>query len=140
MVSLASVKNLILNNGKLIAGVTGVVGLLTALYQLHNHVYDRGYDAAKIHFVAEQNKALDAQREAHNKEVKDIISRIQQDHQDELNRVRSEREIITKVETVTKYVDKKIIVQAECELLASDVISVLKQATDIVSTSTSPKN
>lgn len=125
---------------KHIAAVAGIATLLVTLYQLHDSVYDSGYSAAVVELTAKHNQALEDARKQYEKEINDSISRMQIDHKEELQRVRNEREIITKVEKVTEYVDKEIIVEAQCDELAANVVSVLKQATDITSASSATKD
>lgn len=123
-------------NKKILGYASGALALLVTLYQLHDYVYDSGYQSAVNDITAEHNKALEQARKGYEKEIEKSLSRLQADHQDELTRVRNEREIITKVETVTEYVDREIIVEAQCDKLASDVVSVLSKATSIINTST----
>lgn len=126
---------LLLKYKKLIGYATAVLTLVVTLYQLHDYIYKSGYQAAVNEITAEHNKALESQRKEYEKKIEESLERIQADHAQELERVRNEREIITKVETVTEYVDREIIVEAQCDALANHVISVLKQATSIVSDS-----
>ena len=126
----------LLANKKLIGYATSVFALIASMYKAYDYIYDSGRESMRVEMQSLQNDALEQTRKDYEKEIAKSLSRLQQDHQGELVRVRNEREIITKIETVTKYVDKEIIVQAECELLASDIISVLKQATNIIGTST----
>lgn len=128
--------NWIKSNSKIIGYVTGVLALIVTLYQLHDYVYESGYQAAVNEITAQHNKALAKQREQYEKQIEESLARISADHTQELERVRNEREIVTKVETVTEYVDREIKVPGECGLLAGDIISVFKQATDIVSATT----
>ena len=121
----------ILANKKLIGYVTGAVGFLVSLYQLHSYVYDSGRESMRIEIQSQYNEQLSLARKEYEKDIQATIMRMQANHNDEIERVANEKEIITKVETVTEYVNKEIIVQAECDALASDVISVLKQAANI---------
>lgn len=121
----------ILANKKLLGYVTGAVGFLVSLYQLHGYVYDNGRESMRIEIQSQYNEQLSLARKEYEKDIQATIVRMQANHNDEIARVANEKEIITKVETVTEYVDKEIIVQAECDALANDVISVLKQAADI---------
>lgn len=127
---------LILKNRKIFAYISAAVALIAALYQVKSHIYESGRESMRVEIQAQYNEKLEQQRKEYEKKVERSLQRIQADHAQELERVRNEREIITKVETVTEYVDKEIIVQAECDKLASDVISVLDQATSIVIGST----
>lgn len=121
----------ILANKKLIGYITGAVGFLVSLYQLHSYVYDNGRESMRVEIQSQYNAQLSLAREEYEKDIQATIVRMQANHNDEIKRVANEKEIITKVETVTEYVNKEIIVQAECDALASDVISVLKQAANI---------
>lgn len=49
-----------------------------------------------------------------------------------LETARSQKEVITKTNEVIKYVDREIKVPVGCDDLANSVISVFKQATDII--------
>lgn len=121
----------ILANKKLLGYITGAVGFLVSLYQLHSYVYDSGRESMRIEIQSQYNEQLELARKEYEKDIQDSLNRMQANHNDEIKRVTNEKEIITKVETVTEYVNKEIIVQAECDALASDVISVLKQAANI---------
>lgn len=129
----------ILANKKLLGYVTGAVGFLVSLYQLHSYVYDSGRESMRVEIQSQYNEQLESARKKYEKDIQSTIVRMQANHNDEIARVTNEKEIITKVETVTEYVDKEIIVQAECDALASDVISVLKQAANI-STNSEQRN
>ena len=126
----------LLANKKLLGAVTGGIAALVAVYQLHGYVYESGYRAAINSVTLEHNKALEKQRKDYEKQIDESLVRINQDHAQELERVRNEREIITKVKTVTEYVDKEIIVTPECDGLSSDIVRVFSQATSIISDST----
>ena len=127
----------LLKSNKAAIGYASVVaGLLFTLYQLHSAVYESGRESMRTELIAQHNAAMENARKDYEKRVNESMLRVQADHADELARVRNEREIITKVEKVTEYVDKEIIVQSECDDLANDVISVLKQATNIVNATT----
>ena len=121
----------LVSNQKYVAYGSAVVALLIALYQLHDHVYDSGYRAAEVDLVSKHNKALSEQREKYQADLDNRVAQLQADHNDEVERVRSERETITKVEKVIEYVDKEILVEAQCDDLAVSVVRMLKQATDI---------
>lgn len=122
------------SNSKMVGYVTGVLALIVTLYQLHDRVYQSGYDAAVTRITAEHNKALEKQRQQYEQEIEKSLARINADYAQELERVRNEREIVTKIETVIEYVDREIKVPGECDMLVSDIVGVLKQATDIIST------
>lgn len=109
-----------------------VAGLLFTLYQLHSAVYESGRESMRTELIAQHNAAMENARKDYEKRVNESMLRVQADHADELARVRNEREIITKVEKVTEYVDREIIVQAECDDLADSVVVVLQQAADII--------
>ena len=129
----------VLANKKLLGYITGAVGFLVSLYQLHSYVYDSGRESMRVEIQSQYNEQLSLARKEYEQDIQSTIMRMQANHNDEIERVANEKEIITKVETVTEYVDKEIIVQAECDALASDVISVLKQAANI-STNSEQRN
>ena len=135
MVGLVAIKELVVGNAKLVAGVAGVVGLGISVYQLHGYVYDSGRESMRVEMVRQYNEQLKDQQIKYELEIKNALDRITLDHKDELERVRSEQEIIVKVEKVIEYVDKEIIVKPECDILASDVVGLLQQATDLVTNS-----
>jgi len=121
----------LLANKKLLGYVAGAVGFLVSLYQLHGYVFDSGRESMRVEMQSQYNEQLELARKEYEEDIQDLLNRMQANHNDEIKRVLSEREIITKVETVTEYVNKEIIVQAECDTLAADVVGVLKQAASI---------
>ena len=123
---------LLKNNKALIASISA----LLCLYQLHSVVYDNGRESMRVELTAAHNKALEDARTEYEKSIKQSIERIQADHGDELERIKAEREVVERVETVIKYVDKEIIVTPECDGLSSDIVRVFSQATSIISDST----
>ena len=119
-------------NKRIISFVLGAVTLAIALYQLKSHIYDSGRESMRIELQAAHNEAIESQRKEYERKIDESLSAIQANHNDEIERIRNEREIITKVETVTEYVDKEIIVEVGCDKLASDIVGVLEQATSII--------
>jgi len=118
-------------NKKILGYVAGAVGFLVSLNQLHGYIFDSGRESMRVEMQSQYNEQLELARKEYEKDIQDSLNRMQANHNDEIQRVLSEREIITKVETVTEYVNKEIIVQAECDALAADVVGVLKQAASI---------
>ena len=126
----------LLANKKLFGMVTGAIGFIVVIYQLYGHIYDSGRESMRVEIQSQYNEQLELARKEYEKDIQDSLNRMQANHNDEVKRIINEREIITKVETVTEYVDKKIIVQAECDALAADVVGVLKQAASIANSAT----
>jgi len=112
----------------ILAAAGALVALLIALHQYGSARYDAGYDAA----IAEVNAQTAVKLSESNQEA---LSDIVDDNADTAERVRVEYITQTQIKEVIKYVDKEIIVPADCEPLASHVVSVLTQATSAVSRS-----
>lgn len=130
----------LLANKKLIGYATSVLALIASMYKTHTYIYDSGRESMRVEMVALQNKALEEARKTYEKDVEKSLLKMQHDYQDELERVRNEKETTTKIEKVTEYVDREIIVKPECDILAADIISVFKQATDIIATTSHEEN
>jgi hypothetical protein len=86
---------------------------------------------------------VNAQFDAQRKEYEQLLqTRIQQVADDYSARLELEREKV-RVEFITqevvRYVDREIEVPAECTALADNVVSVLKQATEIVTNATNQR-
>lgn len=121
-------------NKRIIGFLLGAVTLAIALYQIKAHIYQSGRESMRIELQAAHNQAIESQRKEYERKIDESLSAIQANHNDEIERIKNEREIITKVETVTEYVDKEIIVEVGCDKLAADIVGVLEQATSIIST------
>lgn len=122
----------LLTHKKIIGQLAAVVGLLVALYQLYDYVYDSGYQAAVTEIKSQYNEKIEQAREEYQKKVQTALDTQAKQYEAELERARAEREIITKTETVTGYVDRIIEAPAECDPVIDDTIRMLKQATGIV--------
>ena len=130
--SILAIVGFVKANKAIIGYATAVAGLLMALYQVGSAIYETGRESMRTELIAEHNKAMEAAKKEYEDKVSKALKRIQKDHADELVRVRNEQVIVTKVKKVIEYVDKEIVVQAECDALANSVVVVLKQAIDIV--------
>jgi hypothetical protein len=108
-----------------------VLPLSLCLYLFYVWSYSKGFDKATENFENLQKVAFDNALANYDKKVKEVIAH--KDKDAEQAEVTKQVEIVveTKVQTVTKYVDK-IVVTNECSGLASDVVGLLSQSTDIV--------
>jgi hypothetical protein len=120
--------DLITGNKGIIGAIAGIIGLLLALNEYGDHKHSQGYDAAVTAINAQTVVKLS---ESNQEALHDIAD----DNTDTAERVRIEYVTQTQIKEVIKYVDKEIIVPADCEPLASHVVSVLTQATSAVSRS-----
>lgn len=119
----------ITGNKGIIGAAVGVIALLMALNEYGDYKYDKGYDAAAVAINAQTAIEINE----HNQQaLNDVVA----DNADTAERVRIEYVTETEIKEVIKYVDREIIVPADCEPLAAHVVSVLSQATSAVSRST----
>lgn len=118
----------ITGNKGIIGAIAGVLGLLLALNEYGDYKQEQGYQLA----VSEINAQTAVKLSESNQEA---LNDITQDNADTTERVRVEYVTETKIKEVIKYVDREIIVPADCEPLAAHVVSVLSQATSAVSRS-----
>lgn len=99
-----------------------------AINEYGDYKHQKGYDAAIVDINSQTSVEL-------SKESQKALDDIAQDNSDSVERVRIEYTTNTEIKEVIKYVDKEIIVPADCEPLAAHVVSVLNQATSAVSRS-----
>jgi cell division protein FtsB len=105
--------------------------LSLCFYLFHTWSYNKGYaKATEVHETL-QKAALKEALDAYDKKVKEVIAHKEKDAEQAEVVKQAEIVVETKVQTVTRYVDK-IIVTNECSGLASDVVGLLSQSTDIV--------
>lgn len=118
----------ITGNKGIIGAIVGFISLLLALNEYGDYKYQKGYDSAIVEINAQTAVAVNE----HNQEaLNDVVA----DNADTTERVRIEYVTNTEIKEVIKYVDREIMVPADCEQLASHVVSVLDQATSAVSRS-----
>ena len=120
---------LITGNKGIVGAIAGVIGLLVALNEYGDYKHEQGYQLAVSEINAQSAVKLN---EANQAALNDIVA----DNTDTADRVRVEYITQTKIKEVIKYVDKEIIVPADCEPLASHVVSVLSQSTGVVNSAT----
>jgi hypothetical protein len=108
-----------------LATAGAVVSLAVGLHQYGGYRYEQGYKAATV----DAGAALAKQLAEHNqKALEDIAA----DNKDTAERVRVEYVTQTEIKEVVKYVNKEIIVPADCEPLATSVVGVLSQTTSAI--------
>ena len=118
----------ITGNKGIIGAIAGIIGLLLALNEYGDYKHEQGYQLAVVEINAQTAAKLS---ESNQEALNDIVD----DNADTTERVRVEYITQTQIKEVIKYVDKEIIVPADCEPLAAHVVSVLEQATSAVSRS-----
>lgn len=126
----------LLANKKILSYAAGAIAAAVSLYQLHDYIYRQGYNAATTEIQSRHNELIENQRKEYERKTQQAIDTLSADHAAEVERLRNEvkTEVITK--EVIKYVTDTIEVPANCEPLAVNVVSVLNQATSIVSSAT----
>lgn len=129
---------MLLANKKLIGYAGAALAAAVTLYQLHDHVYDSGYNAAVTDIKTEQNKLLEEQRSVYEKKIQAALDTITADNAAELERIKANQKTEYVTQEVIKYVDREIKVPVGCESLANDVVSVLSKATGIIIGTASP--
>jgi hypothetical protein len=108
-----------------LATAGAVVSLFVCLYQYGAYRYEQGYKAATV----DAGAALAKQLAEHNQKALEDIA---EDNKDTAERVRVEYVTQTEIKEVLRYVNKEIIVPADCEPLAASVVSVLSQTTSTI--------
>lgn len=118
---------------KYIPHITAVLALVAGLYQLHNYIYNQGRQAERALMQAELNKAMQAQQEIYRQQVQSALAAQASDHAAEIQRLAANQQTEVITQEIIRYVDREIIVPAECDLLASNVVSLLQQTTAVIS-------
>jgi hypothetical protein len=109
--------------------------LSLSFYLFHAWSYDKGYTEASNNFQNLQKIALDEALANYERKVNEAFAHKEKDTQQAEVTKQAEVIVQTKVQTVTKYVDK-IVVTNECSSLATDVVSLLSESTGIVKEAT----
>lgn len=126
----------ILANKKMLGGVTAVLTAVILSYQVYNHIYERGRLDERIEMQARVNAQFEAQRREYERLLQERITQIADDYEAQLELEREKVRVEYRTQEVIRYVDREIVVPAECTDLANNVISVLQQATGIVTGAT----
>lgn len=126
----------ILANKKMLGGVTAVLTAVILSYQVYNHIYERGRLDERIEMQARVNAQFEAQRREYERLLQERITQIADDYEAQLELEREKVRVEYRTREVIRYVDREIVVPAECTDLANNVISVLQQATGIVTGAT----
>lgn len=117
---------------KKIASILGVASLLLTLYLSWNSftdsIYQDGYDAAvqdyQVKLIEQQNKY---QRETEEK-IRKLRKQLSEQYAADLERIQSEQNIDTDVDTATKYIREKIYVEKECDSVPDDLNRMFNQS------------
>ncbi len=121
----------LIKNNKTIATVLSSVALVGVLWfawhNIETSIYNEGYNDA---VTAQQKRFEEAQNEYRAelvrklKEQKDELKRQQEI---EIERITSEKEVDTKVETVTKFIEKEVYVKEDCDIVPDNLNSLLNE-------------
>lgn len=114
-----------------IGTIFGMLTVFLTITQLYDWAYGRGVDDTIAKFQTKQVELLRQQKGEIEKAFNQRLTEQVALHQVELNRLKTEKVIQTRVEKVIEYVDRKIEVPATCNRMSNNVISVLRQATNI---------
>ena len=117
-----------------IGSIAAIVALAVSIGQIYDWIYDKGYDAAIIKVKAEQTLLQEEIIKEAEERMKIALKKQKALYEEELANVKAEVVIKTEVKEVIKYVDREIQVSPDCADLAYDVVSVLSEATRIVTT------
>jgi len=121
-------------NKKLLGGATAVLTAIILGYQVYDHIYEQGRLAERIEMQIKMNEQFEAQRKEYEKLIKERMTQLSSDFEEQLAVEREKVKIEYRTREVIKYVDREIQVPAECDALAANIISVLQQATELAST------
>ena len=126
----------LIKNRKLIIwiAVVGFIGIGAYLgwNRLESSIYQEGYSAAVIEY---QGKLQEAQEE-YNREIeyKLIQQRtlLTQRHNNEMRRLEAESVVDKEVQTVTEYIEEKIYVKEECDIVPPDLNRMFNNSIDSI--------
>jgi len=111
--------------------VIGAIGLAASLFSIASYFEQRGYNKAIVELQLKTNKAVqEATKKAINKANEEMEKALnaQQDVFDrELERVKNERVVETKVKEIYRDVDK-IIIKNECTTFDSSIMQLLNNS------------
>lgn len=123
-----------LKNPKILGSIAGVVGIVWTIVQLLDSRYDAGYDAAVTAMQSEYTAKLQEKQKQFVEHIEAQRLQQQQYYEAELQRVKDDQQIITKVEKEIEYVTQTEIVEvtAQCSSLATTVNRMRNKAYRIV--------
>lgn len=112
--------------------IAAAVALATAIYQLHNYIYNQGRQAERAAMQSQINEALAEQQTIYRQQFQSALNAQASDHASEISRIRDnlKTEVITK--EIIRYVETEVVIPGECNDLANDVVSLLKQTTAVI--------
>lgn len=120
------------SNKKLISYLLGLVGLLVTLYQLHDHIYDSGYQAAITDIKEDYNKKVEKKNKEYQEKVQKALNLQSKEYEQQIEDLKQKKQTKQKVKKVKEYVYEKVEVPVGCDDLANNVVGVLSKATGIV--------
>ncbi|WP_333609338.1 hypothetical protein [Arsukibacterium sp.] len=112
---------------KYLAYAAAAAAIITALYQAHSYIFEQGRITERAEIQRAYNAAMEKQQAKYRDLVQHALNAQAQDHASEIQRIAANQQTETITKEIIRYVDRKIIVPAECDQLAADVVSVLQQ-------------
>ena len=109
-----------------------IIGMVFAYNLRIDSAYDKGYLDAQTEIQVQYNAEVEKMRKEYERNVQQALINQEREYQSEMERLKNEKKIIVRTNTVIDYVDKIVEVPAECDPLIIDVIRMLDEATGII--------
>lgn len=109
-----------------------VMAILFLASSVHDYVFEQGRKAERADIQVETNKQLELYQKQQKEQADKALSDLAADHAAEIERMRGDKKTTVITKEIIRYVEKEIHVPGECADLAISVVSVLKQATDVI--------
>lgn len=111
-------------------GVAAFIGISAWVgwSELKDGIYDRGYNDA----VQEYQAKLDKQQQEHQQYVAerllDVRKQAKIDKEKTIKRIKEEQAVDSSVETITEYIEKKVYVQDNCDVVPAELNSLFNDS------------
>ena len=116
----------------------GILGALASIYAITSHFENKGYNRAIVELQSKANEKIAIATanaiEAAQKETKKALATQQNIFDNELDRVKNDKQVAIEIEEVVKYVDR-IEIKNECAVLSDDIVGMLNRSIDSVNRS-----
>lgn len=122
----------LIRNRKLLIGlgVASLIGisLWAGWSGIKSGIYDRGYNAAVQEYQAKLDEAQAQHQEYVIYKLKEARKQAEIDKENTIKRIRAEQAVDSDVETITEYIEKKVYVQDNCDVVPADLNSLFNDS------------
>lgn len=122
----------LIKNRKILIGI-GVASLIgisawVGWSEIKSGIYDRGYNDAVQEYQAKLDEAQAQHQEYVIYKLKEVRRQAEIDKERTIARIKKEQDVDAGVETITEYIEKKVYVQDDCDIVPVDLNSMFNDS------------